>query len=133
MKKEYVITIGRQLGSGGREIGEKLAAHLGISFYDKELIQIASKESGFACASLAAGAQACTSIMPGNTSNDSTISTRCLINFLILLPKIIISASLRLHVCPATPSPMKNLNEVIFIIAVQLKLWQCSYELYIGL
>ena len=46
MKKEYVITIGRQLGSGGREIGEKLAAHLGISFYDKELIQIASKESG---------------------------------------------------------------------------------------
>lgn len=46
MKREYVITIGRQLGSGGRIVGEKLAAQLGISFYDKELIQIASQESG---------------------------------------------------------------------------------------
>ncbi len=46
MMKDYVITIGRQLGSGGRIIGEKLAAKLGISFYDKELIQIAAQESG---------------------------------------------------------------------------------------
>jgi cytidylate kinase len=46
MKKDYVITIGRQLGSGGRIIGEKLAIQLGISFYDKELIQIASQKSG---------------------------------------------------------------------------------------
>ncbi len=46
MKNDYVITIGRQLGSGGRLIGEKLAVQLGISFYDKELIQIASQESG---------------------------------------------------------------------------------------
>ncbi|HOW10440.1 MAG TPA: cytidylate kinase-like family protein [Bacteroidales bacterium] len=46
MSDAYVITIGRQLGSGGRIIGEKLASHLGISFYDKELIQIASQESG---------------------------------------------------------------------------------------
>jgi cytidylate kinase len=46
MTKDYVITIGRQLGSGGRIIGEKLASQLGISFYDKELIQIASQESG---------------------------------------------------------------------------------------
>ena len=46
MEKEFVITIGRQLGSGGRIIGEKLAAKLGIAFYDKELIQIASQESG---------------------------------------------------------------------------------------
>ena len=42
----YVITIGRQLGSGGREIGQKLAAQLGIAFYDKELIRIASQQSG---------------------------------------------------------------------------------------
>jgi len=41
-----VITIGRQLGSGGREAGLKLAGLLGISFYDKELIRIASRESG---------------------------------------------------------------------------------------
>ncbi|NDV65061.1 AAA family ATPase [Bacteroides sp. 224] len=42
----FVINIGRQLGSGGREIGTKLAEKLGISFYDKELINLASKESG---------------------------------------------------------------------------------------
>lgn len=43
---QYVITIGRQFGSGGRSIGEKLAKKLGINFYDKELISIAAKESG---------------------------------------------------------------------------------------
>lgn len=41
-----MINIGRQLGSGGKEIGEKLAARLGIDFYDKELIKLASEESG---------------------------------------------------------------------------------------
>lgn len=46
MKGKYIITIGRQLGSGGREIGEKMATRLNIPFYDKELLQIASKESG---------------------------------------------------------------------------------------
>ncbi|MDR0962749.1 MAG: cytidylate kinase-like family protein [Mediterranea sp.] len=46
MEEKYVINIGRQLGSGGREIGEKLAARLNIDFYDKELITLASKESG---------------------------------------------------------------------------------------
>ncbi len=46
MNHHYVINIGRQLGSGGREIGEKLAARLGIDFYDKELINLASEESG---------------------------------------------------------------------------------------
>ncbi len=42
-----VITIGRQFGSGGREIGEKVAAHFGIKCYDKELLSRAAKESGF--------------------------------------------------------------------------------------
>lgn len=46
MVNRYVITIGRQLGSGGREIGQKLSARLGIAFYDKELIRIASQQSG---------------------------------------------------------------------------------------
>ena len=41
-----IITIGRQYGSGGREIGKKLAENMGIPFYDNELITIASKESG---------------------------------------------------------------------------------------
>ena len=44
--EKYVINIGRQLGSGGRLIGQQLSAELGIGFFDKELIQIASKESG---------------------------------------------------------------------------------------
>ncbi len=46
MKTKSVITIGRQFGSGGREIGKKLAEALGIPFYDKELIQLAAKKSG---------------------------------------------------------------------------------------
>ena len=41
-----VITIGRQFGSGGRDIGEKLASHYGIAFYDKDLLKRAAKESG---------------------------------------------------------------------------------------
>ena len=46
MEEKFVINIGRQLGSGGREIGERLAADLKIAFYDKELINLASQESG---------------------------------------------------------------------------------------
>jgi cytidylate kinase len=42
-----IITISRQFGSGGREIGAKLAAKLGIPFYDNEIISRAAKESGF--------------------------------------------------------------------------------------
>lgn len=45
---DKVITIGRQYGSGGREIGQKIAEHYGIPFYDNELITRAAKESGFA-------------------------------------------------------------------------------------
>lgn len=48
MKTNYAINIGRQLGSGGRDIGEELAKRLNIHFYDKELITIASQESGLA-------------------------------------------------------------------------------------
>lgn len=42
-----IITIGRQFGSGGREIGEMVAEHFGIKCYDKELLSRAAKESGF--------------------------------------------------------------------------------------
>lgn len=42
-----IYTIGREFGSGGKEVGEKLAARLGIKLYDKELLQQAAKESGF--------------------------------------------------------------------------------------
>ncbi|MFA6770136.1 MAG: cytidylate kinase-like family protein [Bacteroidales bacterium] len=46
MESKFVITIGREFGSGGREIGEMVAAQLGIDFYDKKLIEIASQKSG---------------------------------------------------------------------------------------
>ena len=36
--KKFVITIGREYGSGGRIIGEKLAKRLGVNFYDKNMI-----------------------------------------------------------------------------------------------
>lgn len=42
-----IYTIGREFGSGGKEVGEKLAQRLGIKLYDKELLQHAAKESGF--------------------------------------------------------------------------------------
>lgn len=42
-----IYTIGREFGSGGKEVGELLAKRLGIKLYDKELLQHAAKESGF--------------------------------------------------------------------------------------
>lgn len=46
MKTGRIITIGRQFGSGGREIGMKLGEALGIPVYDKEILERAAKESG---------------------------------------------------------------------------------------
>ena len=42
-----IYTIGREFGSGGKAVGEKLAERLGIKLYDKELLQQAAKDSGF--------------------------------------------------------------------------------------
>lgn len=44
---KYVITIGRTFGSGGRELGRKLAERLGIGFYDKELLVKAAEKAGY--------------------------------------------------------------------------------------
>lgn len=44
MAENIVITIARQYGSGGREIGEKVAAALGIKHYDENLITLAARE-----------------------------------------------------------------------------------------
>ena len=41
-----IITITRQYGSGGREIGETLAKRLGVSFWDNKLLDVAAKDSG---------------------------------------------------------------------------------------
>lgn len=42
----FVITIARQYGSGGRTVGEMLSKKLGISYYDKDIIRMASEDSG---------------------------------------------------------------------------------------
>ena len=42
-----IYTIGREFGSSGKAVGEKLAENLGIKVYDKELLQQAAKDSGF--------------------------------------------------------------------------------------
>ena len=41
-----IIALGRQYGSGGREIGEKLARLMNVPFYDRELIALAAQKSG---------------------------------------------------------------------------------------
>ena len=46
MSGNLVITIGRQCGSGGKLIGEKLAEKMGVKCYDKELLSKAAKHSG---------------------------------------------------------------------------------------
>ena len=43
-----IITIGREFGSGGREIGKRLADHLGIAYYDKEIMEEISKRTQLA-------------------------------------------------------------------------------------
>lgn len=48
MKTKTIITIARQFGSGGKEIGQKIADDLGVKCYDKELLSRAAKESGIA-------------------------------------------------------------------------------------
>ncbi len=47
MANNTIITIARQYGSGGHDIGKKLAGELKIPFYDKELLERAAKDSGF--------------------------------------------------------------------------------------
>lgn len=44
--QKYVITIARQFGSRGREIGQKLAEALGYKYYDRDLISMAAEKSG---------------------------------------------------------------------------------------
>jgi len=44
--KNAIVTIARQYGSGGREVGQKLAELTGYAFYDKDLITMAAQKSG---------------------------------------------------------------------------------------
>lgn len=52
--KSTIICIGRQYGSGGREIGERLAGQLGVVCYDKLLIQQAAKDTGLSAGTVEA-------------------------------------------------------------------------------
>ena len=44
--EKFIITIARGFGSGGRTIGQMLSKRLGVEFYDKDIIKLASEESG---------------------------------------------------------------------------------------
>lgn len=44
--KHIIINVGRQLGSGGHDIGRMLALDFGAKYYDRELLNLAAKESG---------------------------------------------------------------------------------------
>ncbi len=46
MTNPFVVTINRQFGSGGREIGKRLAKTLDIAYLDKELLSLAAQKSG---------------------------------------------------------------------------------------
>ena len=46
MSENRIICVARQFGSGGHKIGQQLASHLGIAFYDKELLKAAADKSG---------------------------------------------------------------------------------------
>ena len=45
--KHIIINVGRQVGAGGQEIGRMLAKDFEAKFYDRELLNLAAKESGF--------------------------------------------------------------------------------------
>lgn len=44
--EKFILNIGRSLGSGGRAIGRLLAEQFGMAYYDREILQLAAKESG---------------------------------------------------------------------------------------
>lgn len=64
MSEKLVITIGRQYGSGGREVGHKVAEMMGAKCYDQDLIVMAAKKSGISEEALArADEQASSSLL----------------------------------------------------------------------
>ena len=47
LNNKIIINVGRQLGSGGHDIARMLAMDFNAKYYDKELLNLAAKESGF--------------------------------------------------------------------------------------
>ena len=52
MEKELIINVGRQIGSGGHIIAKMLAEEFDCQYYDREILNIAAKGSGFQRSSL---------------------------------------------------------------------------------
>ena len=50
--KKYVITISREYGSGGHDIGKRLAGLLGVPFYDREIVELTAQKHGLDAADL---------------------------------------------------------------------------------
>ncbi len=71
---KYIITISREFGCGGRLIGEKLAARLGIEFYDKSIIQLAAEKSGLSYKFIEQNEEHVTSSLLFNISAASSFS-----------------------------------------------------------
>ncbi len=46
MKNDFVITLARQYGCGGRTVGKIVAEKLGIGYYDTDLIKLAAEKNG---------------------------------------------------------------------------------------
>lgn len=44
--KKFILTISREFGSGGRQIGRRIADRFNVPFYDRELIEMAAEKSG---------------------------------------------------------------------------------------
>lgn len=88
----FVITIGREYGSGGRQIGQQLAKMLNISFYDKELIEEASRRSGVSCDFLERADEKAPNLLDyallGSFGNESVLSNG---NFYVLQSNVILS------------------------------------------
>ena len=74
MKQFPMITISRQYGTGGHDIGEKLAEKLDLPFYDKDIIAIASKESRFGEEAFEAAEETATTALGYALSNRSNRS-----------------------------------------------------------
>ena len=92
MTEHLIITIGREFGSGGRQIGKRLADMLHIPFYDRELIEEASRRSGLSTDCLERADEKAPGLLDyallGNFGNESVLSNG---NFYILQSNVIMS------------------------------------------
>lgn len=90
MNTKFVITIGREFGSGGRQIGKQIARLLNIAYYDKELLEEASRLSGVSKDFLEQADEKAPSLFEyallGAFGNENVLSNS---NFYVLLSNVI--------------------------------------------